>query len=167
VEGEDKEGGVIFKGEELESYRLSAYVEHAIWLLRAFMEILGLHEASTKGWMSFFFMKASTKGFLIIRRSAVTSLRICEVLWPATKSVVLGFSCVCGARLSIARLARAFLGFLKRALALLYSQQSNLAVYSHLSQHSCVVLLECEILAVDFFSMRLGWRRNKRPGQLI
>lgn len=80
---------------------------------RASVRKLSLHEASSKGCMSFFFMKLSTNGFLIMRRSAVTSLRICDVFWPATKSVVFGFSWVCGARLSIARLARAFLGFLE------------------------------------------------------
>jgi hypothetical protein len=72
----------------------------------------GVQEASSKGWMSFFFMKLSTKGFLSMRRSAVHSLRICDTFWPATKSVVLGFSFTSGSRLSIARLARAFLGFL-------------------------------------------------------
>src|SRR4051794_21645189 len=62
--------------------------------------------------MSFFLLKRSTKGRLRVHRSATASLRICEVFWPETKRVVLGFSFCCGSRLAMARFARAFLGFL-------------------------------------------------------
>jgi hypothetical protein len=72
----------------------------------------GIHEASSKGWMSFFLVNRSQNGRFSVLRSATASLRICDVFWPETKSVVLGFSFCSGSRWAIARFARAFLGFL-------------------------------------------------------
>lgn len=67
--------------------------------------------------MSFFLVKRSQKGRLRVLMSATASLRICDVFWPETKSVVLGFSFCWGSRFAIARFARAFLGFLGLVLA--------------------------------------------------
>jgi hypothetical protein len=114
---------------------------------------LNVQEASSNGWMSFFLVNLSQNGRLSVLRSATASLRICDVLWPVTKSVVFGFSFCCGSRFAMARFARAFLGFLVNVSALCYDFTSYTSIHAHLFQHVDVLVVcwRCRTLGGNFF----------------
>jgi hypothetical protein len=115
---------------------------------------LNVQEASSNGWISFFLVNLSQNGRLSVLRSATASLRICDVLWPVTKSVVFGFSFCCGSRFAMARFARAFLGFLQLTLALHHGFSLSPHEFLHLFQHVvvCLVCWRCRTLGGNFFS---------------
>lgn len=159
VQGEDYEGGVVFEGEELQGCEIvSNCVEGVV------EGIEGVQEASSKGWMSFFFVNFSTKGRLRVLRSVTASLRICDVFWPETKRVVFGFSVCWGSRLSMARLARAFLGFLETASVVMLGALAAWPDNIHCLQHDGAgVRCECNgpTLGAD---MELFFESFRRSG---
>jgi hypothetical protein len=102
-----------------------------------------VQDASSNGWISFFFVNLSTNGRLRVARSDMASLRIFDVFPPARKRVTFGFSCCCGARFSMARFARAFLGFLEDGLekCSLYDIIEG-ATYATFNMVMCCAVLE-------------------------
>lgn len=70
-------------------------------------------EASSKGWMGFFFVNFLARGWRSWKRSFRQSWMTCEHVVPRRKRTVLGFSTAWGARFARARLERALRGLLQ------------------------------------------------------
>ena len=78
-----------------------------------FCEKNSREEASSKGWISFFFVNLTECGRLRECRSVIRSLTREEEEVPRSRRVVFGFSTIRGSCFARARFERAFLGLLK------------------------------------------------------
>jgi len=98
-----------------------------------FSEKNSSEEASSKGWMGFFFVNFLASGW----RRACSSARASWATWlqvvPRRKRAVLGFSISLGDFFSRARLERAFRGFLDGGLGGLARGEGRRSL--HLAQH--------------------------------
>jgi hypothetical protein len=102
----------------------------------------------------------SQNGRFSVLRSATASLRICDVFWPVTKSVVFGFSFCCGSRFAIARFARAFLGF----LGLMLTTESPFQTPGYPYTYTCFSILSLFCKVGDAKLLAGTFSRRSMPG---